>query len=206
VHLDSILLKSGKWFAILALLIFLAALLPSQDARGQGLELGGGWAHETANFGTDGFNVGAAYWFTKRFTMAADYDSAWDSSTLSTFGFAQTGPIAVKSHLQNILFGPRIFVSTDWTEKHKINPFIEAEFGVSHLNQTVTQVNVPNVSESDTAFTWMLGGGAEYVFHPHWSGRINLDFLRTHFSNSGQSQLRLVIGIRYTFGERGVKD
>ena len=202
MHLNSSLLKSGKWFAILALLTFLPALLPSQDARGQGLELGGGWAHGTANFGTDGFNVGVAYWFTRRITLAADYDSTWDSSTLNTFTFTQTGPIAVKSRLQNFLLGPRIFVSTNWTDKHKLDPFAEAEFGGSHLSQTVTQGNVGSVSQSDSAFSWMLGGGAEYAFHEHWGARMNLDFLRTHFASQGQSQLRLVIALTYTFGER----
>jgi hypothetical protein len=51
----------------------------------------------------------------------------------------------------------------------------------------------------------MLGGGAEYLFSPHWSGRANLDFLRTHLANEGQSRLRLVLGIRYTFGSRTPK-
>ena len=32
------------------------------------------------------------------------------------------------------------------------------------------------------------------------------DFLRTHFADSGQSRIRLGIGIAYTFGERGEKE
>jgi ketosteroid isomerase-like protein len=48
----------------------------------------------------------------------------------------------------------------------------------------------------------MLGGGADYLFSDHWSGRANVDFLRTHLANEGQSRLRLVLGIRYTFGSR----
>jgi hypothetical protein len=91
------------------------------------------------------------------------------------------------------------------TDTHKLNPFGEAQFGVSHLSQDVTQVGVPTLSASDTAFTWMLGGGADYLFSSHWSGRANVDFLRTHFSNEGQSRLRLVLGIRYTFGSRESK-
>ena len=94
--------------------------------------------------------------------MAAEYDSGWDTSSLSNFAFTQIGSIAVKSRLQSVLVGPRIFFSTKWTDKHKLNPFGEAQFGVSHLSQKVTQVNVPSVSASDTAFSWMLGGGADY--------------------------------------------
>jgi outer membrane protein OmpA-like peptidoglycan-associated protein len=37
-------------------------------------------------------------------------------------------------------------------------------------------------------------------------GRFNVDFLRTHFADSGQSRIRLGIGIAYTFGERGEKE
>jgi ketosteroid isomerase-like protein len=191
-----------KFSLILFLLPILGAFALPETARGQGLEVGGGWSHVTGDFGTDGFNVGAAWWFTKRVTMAADYDSTWDTSSLTNFAFAQVGAIATKSHLQSFVAGPRVFFSTKWTDKYKVNPFGEAQFGVSHLSQDVTQVGVPTLSASDTGFTWMLGGGADYLFSSHWSGRANVDFLRTHLANEGQSRLRLVLGIRYTFGSR----
>jgi outer membrane protein with beta-barrel domain/Big-like domain-containing protein len=168
-------------------------------ACGQGLQVGGGYTHVTGNFGTDGFDVRGAWFFTKRISIAADYDSTWDSSTLGTFAFTDFGAIAVDSHLQNVLFGPRIFFSTQWTDKHKLNPFGEAEFGVSHLNQKVTQQSMPSVSASDSAFSWMVGGGLDYRLSPHFTARANLDFLRTHFVHEGQSHLRLVLGIDYTF-------
>ena len=199
----TLLRGSCKLFLILLFwLTFIAAFMLPETARGQGLELHGGWAHVTGNFGTDGYNVGAAWWFTERMTIAADYESSWDTSSLSNFAFTQIGGIAVKSHLQSALFGPRIFFSTDWTDRHRVNPFGEAQFGVSHLNQKVTQVSVPTVSASDSAFSWALGGGAEYLFSPHWSGRVNLDLLRTHLANQGQSRLRLVLGVTYTLGSR----
>jgi opacity protein-like surface antigen len=188
--------------SLLFLLIALGVFTLPPAARGQGLEVGGGYSHVTGDFGTDGFNAGAAWWFTKRVTMAADYDSTWDTSSLTNFAFTQVGAIATKSHLQSFLIGPRIFFSTKWTDKHKLNPFGEAQFGVSHLSQDVTQVGVPTQSASDTGFTWMLGGGADYLLSDHWSGRANVDFLRTHLANEGQSRLRLALGIRYTFGSR----
>ena len=191
-----------KPYSILLLLTLLAAFTLSPAARGQGLEVGGGYSHVTGDFGTDGFNVGAAWWFTKRVTMAADYDSTWDTSTLTNFAFTQVGAISTKSHLQSFLVGPRIFFSTKWTDKYKLNPFGEAQFGVSHLSQKVEQVGMPTQSASDTGFTWVLGGGADYLFSDHWSGRANVDFLRTHLANEGQSRLGLVLGIRYTFGSR----
>ena len=184
------------------LVTFLAVMTLCQPARGQGLELGGGWAHVTGDNGTDGFDVGAAYWFTKRITVAANYDSGWDTSNLGNFAFTQVGAISTKSHLQSVLLGPRIFFSTQWTDEHKLNPFGEAQFGVSHLSQKLTQANEPSISASDSGFSWMLGGGVEYLFSSHWSGRANLDFLRTHLANEGQSRVRLGLGIAYTFGSR----
>jgi Domain of unknown function (DUF4440)/Outer membrane protein beta-barrel domain len=183
-------------------LTFLLALTIPQTARGQGLEVGSGWVHSTGDGGTNGFNFSAAWWFTNRVTLVADYDTAWHTSTLTTFTFTQVGATASKAHMQNLLFGPRIFFSTGWTKKHKLNPFGEAEFGFTHLSESVTQANTGTISGSATGFSWMLGGGAEYLFSPHWSGRVNLDFLRSYLANQGQSHLRFVLGVRYTFGSR----
>ena len=194
--------RSTKLAPVFLLIIVAALAMIAPTAHGQGLEVGGGWSHVTGDFGTDGFNVGGAWWFTKSVSIAADYDSTWDTSSLTNFAFTSVGGISTKSHLQSVLFGPRIFFRTDWTDEHKVRPFAEAQFGLSHLHQEVSQVNEPTVSASDTAFSWMLGGGAEYLLNAHWSARGNLDFLRTHLANQGQSRLRLVLGIRYSFGKR----
>jgi opacity protein-like surface antigen len=186
-------------FPVTLLLVLVPIFALPPTGRSQGLQVGGGYTHVTGNFGTDGFDVRGAWYFTKRISIAADYDSTWDSSTLGTFAFSDFGAIAVDSHLQNVLFGPRIFFSTQWTDKYKLNPFGEAEFGVSHLHQKVTQQSMPSVSASDTAFSWMLGGGVDYRLSSHFTARGNLDFLRTHFVHEGQSHLRLVLGIDYTF-------
>jgi len=91
---------------ILFSLTLVAAFALPQTARGQQrLEVGGGWSHVTGDFGTDGFNIGAAWWFSKRVTLAADYDSTWDTSTLTNFAFTQAGAITTKSHLQSVVVG-----------------------------------------------------------------------------------------------------
>ena len=183
------------------LVLLLGTFGRPQTVFAQGLELNGGWVHSTGDFGTDGYEAGVAWWFTKRVTLAANYDSAWDNSSLTSFEFSDIGPVAVNSFLQNVLVGPRVFFSTDWTTRHKFNPFGEAQFGVSELSQKVAQPG-SSASKSGSAFSWMLGGGGEYLFSPHWSGRANLDYLRTHLENHGQSRLRLVIGLTYTIGVR----
>jgi opacity protein-like surface antigen len=183
-----------------ALLLGWLALPPKASA--QGLELAGGWTHVTGNFGTDGFNFGAGWNFTDKLLMAADYDTAWDNSRIGTFELTSIGAVTSKAHLQNFLFGPRIFFGSGQVRDHTFHTFAEAQFGLSHLNTKITQPALPELSTSDTAFSWMLGGGADYVLSPHWTARGKLDFLRTHFADAGQSRLRLAIGVAYTFGSR----
>ena len=185
------------------LLLFL--ILPFASA--QNLEVNGGYTHISGDNGLDGFNVGAAIWFTRRVSIAGDYDSVWDSSHLGLFELTQTGVLISKTHLQDALVGPRIFFPglLRNKEKHiaKLFPFFEAEFGASNEHSSLQQPTINfNQSASDNAFTWMLGGGADYGISPHWVGRARVDFLRTHFADTGQSRARLVVGIVYMFGKR----
>lgn len=190
-----------KVCSVSLLLCSLGALSVPQAANGQALELNGGWSYTNGNNGVNGYEAGGAWWFTKRVTLAANYDSAWDNSTLTAFQFSQIGAFAVHSYMHSFLVGPRIFFSTDWTTKHKLNPFGEAQFGVTALSQRIT-AGTSSVHSSDSGFSWMLGGGAEYLFNPHFSARGNLDLLRTHLASSGQSHFRFVLGLTYTFGAR----
>lgn len=182
--------------------VWTALLSSATSAFGQSLELSGGWAHATGNFGTDGFGVGAAYWLTPHVAIAANYDGLWDTSNVTVFALTGAGQVSIKSHLQNILAGPRIFIAPQRVKKYKVNPFAEVQFGASHLNSSITQVNIGQQSASDTAMSWMLGGGGDFLVSRHWVARADFDLLRTHFANAGQSQLRFVIGIVYNFGAR----
>jgi len=191
-----------KLCSVSLLLTFLMTAIGVQKANAQGLELNAGWAHISGNGGTDGLAVGAAYWFSRRVTLALNYDTAWDTSSFTNFALTSIGQITAHSHTQNALIGPRFFFTTNWTDKHKLVPFAEAQFGESWLDQNVTQPTKPTIASSDHAFTWMLGGGLERAFANHWSGRMNVDFLRTHFADQGQTSLRFVLGITYTFRDR----
>ena len=185
-----------------SLIAVLAMIFLPQSIFAQGLEFSGGWAHVTQNFGTDGFDAGAAWWFTPKITLAANYDGTWDTSQIGVFEITNVGLLVSKAHLQSFLIGPRIFFYSQQVKKYKLGVFAETQYGVSHINTTFQQVPVASVSSSDTAFTWTLGGGADYRFTPHLSARGNVDFMRTHFAAAGQSRLRLVLGIAYTFGSR----
>lgn len=171
------------------------------------IEASGGWAHVTGNFGLDGYNVGIAGWFNPRVAVAFDYDGVYDTSTVGIFQLTNVGLISSHSHLQDFLFGPRIYFpgvikTTKLKAGKRLTPFAEAQFGVSHLHSSVSQVNVGAQSASDTAFSWMLGAGADYRLNPRWLARLKLDFLRTHLADQGQSRLRLCVEAAYTFGDR----
>jgi opacity protein-like surface antigen len=186
-------------------MLLLCLFLFSQNASAQNLEFNGGYAHISGNQGLNGFNVGAAWWFTPRVSLAADYDGAWNTSQLGVFQLTPVGLVASKAHVQDFLLGPRIFfpglLKSNNKRVARLNPFAEAQFGVSHIHTTLdAPTQHVSQSASDTAFSWMLGGGADYAFSSHWSGRLKLDLLRTHFADAGQSRLRVVVGVAYTFG------
>jgi hypothetical protein len=185
-----------------SLIALMAVLFLPQSISAQDLELAGGYAHITQNFGTNGFAVGAAWWFTPHITVAANYDSSWNTSQIGVFQITSVGLLVSKAHLQSALIGPRIFFYSHKINKYKLSVFGETQYGASHVNTKLQQAAVASVSSSDTGFTWTLGGGADFPFTSHWSGRANLDFMRTHFADTGQSRLRLVLGIAYTFGKR----
>jgi hypothetical protein len=185
-----------------SLMAVMAMIFLPQSISAQDLELTAGYAHVTQDFGTNGFAVGAAWWFTPHITVAANYDSTWNTSHIGVFEVTSVGLVVSKAHLQSFLIGPRIFFYSHKVKKYKLGVFGESQYGASHVNTTLQQAAVSSVSSSDTAFTWTLGGGADFPFTPHWSARGNLDFMRTHFAAAGQSRLRLVLGIAYTFGSR----
>ena len=184
----------------IVLSIVLAVLTNPTPVQAQELEVNGGYSHNTGDFGLNGFTVGAGWWFTPRIAIGVNYDSGWNTSSLGTFELTSAGQIAIKSRLQNFLVGPRILFPRLLHKKYKLSPFAEVQIGGSHLNQTIEQVTVRSQSASGNSFTWLLGGGVDYPFSAHWSGRGGLDFLRTHIANSGQSRLRLLLGVAYTFG------
>ena len=185
---------------LLLLLLFPALMLWPHSAAAQGLEVSGGWAHATGDFGLDGFDIGAAWWFSPKVSLSANYDDTYDTSRIGTFEFTTVGAIVSKSHLQNFLVGPRFYFSGQKIKKYKITPFGEAQFGVTHLNAKIKEGLAPTISNSDSAFSWMLGAGVDYPLTSHFSARSNLDLLRTHLNAEGQSRLRFVLGIAYTFG------
>jgi len=184
------------------LVVILVSFAGSACAQtGRDLEIHFGYAHVTSDGGLDGFNAGAALHFTPRVSIGFDYDSTWDRSRPTVFVTSSVGAINIRSYLANYLVGPRIFFPTKKLtfKNQKFIPFGEFQFGGSHLSTTVEQVGLPSQKASGNAYSWLLGGGADYHFNSHWAGRLNTDLLRTHFASAGQSRFRFVMGIVYLF-------
>jgi hypothetical protein len=184
------------------LLLFMAL---SIAACAQTVELSGGYTHITQNEGLDGFDVGGAYYLAHRVSLAFNYDGVYDNSRLGVFELTNVGLTVTNSHLQDWLIGPRFFTpgllkGKGKVQGHLLIPFIEAQFGESNLFSQLTAINIGTIRSADTTFSWMLGGGGDFRVTNHWAARINLDLLRTHFADAGQSRLRLGLGVAYTFG------
>jgi len=188
---------------VITLVLFLTCIALTRDASAQNLDLSLGWAHATGDGGVDGLDLGIAAMFTSRVGLALNWDDTWDTSNVGSFELTSIGQTSVKNHLQNFIVGPRVyFTQKKIKDKYVLTPFGEAQFGVSHLSTRIQQQAVGEQSSSDTAFTWMIGAGADYVISGHWAARANLDLLRTHFVDAGQSRLRFVLGIAYTLRRR----
>jgi hypothetical protein len=194
--------QSSLCCGVLALLIFSGRAVAQADLGH--LELHLGYTHVTGDNGLDGFNGGAALRFNRRVSVGLDYDSAWDRTLPTAFITSSTGAISIHSHLSNFLIGPRIFFpSKKLTFKsEQFIPFGEFQIGGSHLSTKFERAGATEKSSED-AYSWLLGGGADWNFARHWSGRLNANLLRTHFASSGQSRFRLVLGVVYTFAGGG---
>jgi opacity protein-like surface antigen len=181
--------------------LLLCCLAFPRQVSAQALELAGGWQYINGSNG-NGFNVAAGWFITNHIEIATGYDSTWKDTTIGTFQLTQIGLVTSKTRLQNWLIGPRIFFYNGELHKRRFSVFGEVQFGGSHTNTKLELINMPTFSTSDNCFSWMLGGGAEYAITRHWRARGNVDLLRTHFADTGQSRLRVGLGVAYTFGTR----
>jgi len=98
-------------------------------------------------------------------------------------------PQGVSTKEYNFLFGPRVSFSIQ-----KIRPFAHALFGVSHINTSVA-----SFSDSQSAFGYAIGGGADYKLIPLFSARLQVDYLPTRFFDTTQKNIRISTGIVFNF-------
>lgn len=178
-----------------------AALLTfSVHASAQNMYLSGGYAHISGNGGLDGYNVGAEGVLNHRIALAFDYDRGFDNNALGVFALTPIGTIATHNRMQNFLVGPRFYFPHSRPGFiGRFTPFAEGQFGVTYLRESLDQPSTDrNYFANDHNFSWMLGGGVDHRFSPHFLGRVKMDLLRTHLADEGQSQFRLSLQLVYT--------
>jgi len=186
-------------------LLFLAFSL-SVWGQEHDLEFGGGYQHSTGDQGLDGYTLNVGWNPIPSFGLFASYDGLYDHSTLGSFALTKVGLTSGHSHMQSLLFGPRMFIPGAFKNHgirgHLYVPFVEAGFGEARLHTDLNQQNTGTVQAADTAFAWMVGGGLDFRVYPHFTVRPNLDFLRTHYAEEGQSRLRFGISVLWSLQSR----
>lgn len=125
-------------------------------------------------------------------SIVADFAGHYDSISLDdecTPGFSCV-PLQgrVYASIQTYLFGPQVSVSLG-----KFGPFAHFLFGAAHLSDDVPAA--VNFSNSDTSFSYGLGGGLDYRLSHLISWRVQADALRTRFFGATQNDLRISTGV-----------
>ena len=120
--------------------------------------------------------------------MAAQYDGMWDTSRVGTFEFTSVGAIVAQSHLQDFPGRSRFYFPVYTI----ITPTLALAGAIATARSTgsipcrgavrrfafaseIQEGTSPAATNSDSAFSWMLGGGVEYPLTDHFSARGNVD-------------------------------
>lgn len=146
-------------------------------------EVYGGFTHLTGDIGKNGWNISAAYNFTRWVSAEADFAGYYGSEEV--FGFKAT------DHVHTFMFGPKVAFETEDT---RFTPW--AHFLIGAGRETG---RVPTNEFKDTALTWVLGGGADWHLTESVAARGKADLIRTSFFDDGDTHLRWGVGLVYNF-------
>jgi hypothetical protein len=97
------------------------------------------------------------------------------------------------------LYGPRFTLALP-----RIHPFVHALFGTVHGVATVPSPAplVGTTKVTDNAFGLAFGGGLNVKATRHvWLRLIQVDYIRSQFSNGGQNETRISAGLVFRFGQ-----
>ncbi len=149
-------------------------------------------------FKTNGLNLSAADYFTKRLGVVADFSAQFNTRS-DTFGSTASQS---KFSLFNITGGPQL----RFPSSSKFTPFAHVLAGVARRNLTETFTGgAINFTDHNTSFTMNLGGGVDYKLNGRFSWRIaqfdyNPIFLRDRTFNSVTFPSRTLNGFRFSTG------
>lgn len=180
---------------LLSFVISVSAFAQTGSDEIQPLDFFAGYSH-SSNFdtGLNGWIVAANYNVNDSWLgVEGEISGHYGSQNLSALPILLPGaPASVDNSLHNFDFGPRV---TWRSPDQPIFAFGHVLFGASHA-----KVSAAGVSQSDTAFSWVLGGGADYNFNANWGARAQLDLLHTDFFSKGESHPRISLGLLYRLG------
>lgn len=182
-----------RWSLIPALL-FLGCLPIFAQSETPKFDIFGGYSHVgNFNIGLNGWTASANYNLNRWLGLEGDVSGHYGSESLGpAVMFIPSIPNNITSHMHNFDFGPSVTYRTN-----KFNAFGHVLFGASQTN-----VSAAGMGDDDTAFSWVLGGGADYNFARKWAARFQLDLLRTNFFDQGDSHGRVSVGVVYRFGQK----
>ncbi len=173
-------------------------------------------------FSLNGGGGGVAYFFNKYIGIQGDLQGYGSFTKIFAIPLGNpdcpvtltnTAPciLTAEGNLFTYNFGPIIRVPT-----HHVEPFVEALTGGAHSNfygrlftdcHVVSGCLVTGRSPDNNAWDFLIGGGLDIPFTPHFSLRLfQVDYLLTRFGNSftfghnNQSSFRAQAGLVFRFG------
>jgi opacity protein-like surface antigen len=120
--------------------------------------------------------------------IVADFGGHYGSESFNVETLAGLSRLKVTGHQWEVLFGPRLSIPIG-----KISPFAEAMFGIAHIH------NGGAADDTNTSFATAIGGGMDYRLARILAARVEIDWLRTHFFNTTQNNLRFSPGLVFRF-------
>lgn len=180
---------------LLSFFVFTSAFLFAQSNEVPPIDIFGAYSH-SSNFGVgeSGWLGSANYNLAPNLGVEADLSGGYGTKDLGTIAVVLPSvPNSLHSRMHSFNVGPRYTYRPSST--NNADAFGHLLFGFSHTNVSAT-----GASQSDTSYSWVLGGGGDYFFTDHLGGRAQLDLLRTNFFGHGDNHARVALGVVYRFG------
>jgi hypothetical protein len=180
---------------MMAVLGFGSVGLVAQSSEVPAIDVYGAYSH-SSNFdiGQNGWLASVNYNIVPpNLGLEADVSGGYGTKSLGTIAVIVPGvPNEIRSRIHSFNLGPRYTFHPSST--NDAEAFGHLLFGFSHTNVGATEV-----SDADTSYSWVLGGGGDYFFTPHVGGRAQIDLLRTNFFGHGDNHARIAIGVVFRF-------
>lgn len=126
----------------------------------------------------NGWNGQLSGYFNRSVGITADFSGAYKSESGASL------------HLYSFMFGPTFRVPSE-----KVTPYVHALFGAARLSGSAL-----NLSASENAFAYALGGGVDVNANKNVAIRIGqFDYVGSHFESENQKNFRYSAGIVFKF-------